>query len=151
MSELAEILPTKQIFLDVEVKDVKELFTLSSSHFSLSTQIPEKTILNCLEAREKLGSTGLGVGVAIPHGRVKGLKEAHASFYRLKTGIDFKTSDQIAVDIIIFLLVPDAATQKHLDLLSEIAQILADKSKRTILREISNPEEILKEITLRTI
>jgi PTS system nitrogen regulatory IIA component len=146
MSELAEILPSQQIFLDVDVKNVKELFSLASSNFSNKTSLSEKLILDCLEAREKLGSTGLGVGVAIPHGRVKGLKEAHASFYRLKQGIDFKTSDQIAVDIVIFLLVPDVATQKHLELLSEIAEVLADKSKRNLLREISTQEQILSEI-----
>ena len=147
MSELVEILPTNQIFLDVNVSNVKELFSLASSHFAVATSLSQKLILDCLEAREKLGSTGLGVGVAIPHGRVKGLKEAHASFYRLKQGIDFKTLDQIAVDIVIFLLVPDAATQKHLELLSEIAQVLADKSKRNLLREITTQEKILSEIT----
>jgi nitrogen PTS system EIIA component len=150
MSELKEILSTDQIFLDVDVKNVKDLFSLASSQFALNTQISEKTILSCLEAREKLGSTGLGVGVAIPHGRVKGLKEAHASFYRLSQGIDFQTSDQIAVDIVIFLLVPDIATQKHLEILSSIAQVLADKSKRSLLREHSKPEQILTEITSRT-
>jgi PTS system nitrogen regulatory IIA component len=98
-----------------------------------------------LQDREKLGSTGLGVGVAIPHGRLKGLKEPIISFYRLLNGIDFKTSDQIAVDIVIFLLVPELATQKHLDLLSEIAQILADKLKRVQLREANTT------VALRTV
>jgi len=150
MSELAEILPTKQIYLDVEVKDIKDLFSLASSQFASVTDISEKLIYECLQARESLGSTGLGVGVAIPHGRVKGLKEAHASFYRLSKGIDFKTSDQIAVDIVIFLLVPEAATQKHLELLSEIAQVLADKSKRSLLREINSVDNILSEMINRT-
>jgi PTS system nitrogen regulatory IIA component len=150
MSELVEILPTNQIYLDVEVKDINGLFSLASSQFASVTELPEKLIYECLQARESLGSTGLGVGVAIPHGRVKGLKEAHASFYRLSKGIDFKTSDQIAVDIVIFLLVPEAATQKHLELLSEIAQVLADKSKRSLLREITSVDNILSEMTNRT-
>ena len=105
MSELATILPPDQIHLDVSVDDIQGLFALASSQFSALTAIPEKLIYECLQDREALGSTGLGVGVAIPHGRVKGLKEAHASFYRLAKGIDFKSSDQIAVDIVIFLLV----------------------------------------------
>jgi PTS system nitrogen regulatory IIA component len=150
MSELAEILPTNQIYLDVEVNDINGLFSLASSQFAAVTELPKKLIYECLQARESLGSTGLGVGVAIPHGRVKGLKEAHASFYRLSKGIDFKTSDQIAVDIVIFLLVPEAATQKHLELLSEIAQILADKSKRSLLREMTSVNNILSEMTNRT-
>ena len=150
MSELATILQPNQIHLDVEVNDIQDLFTLASSQFSTLTALPEKLIYDCLQDREGLGSTGLGVGVAIPHGRVKGLKEAHASFYRLAQGIDFKTSDQIAVDIVIFLLVPEVATQKHLDLLSEIAQVLADKSKRSLLREISSADSIFAEMTNRT-
>jgi PTS system nitrogen regulatory IIA component len=149
MSELVEILPTNQIYIDVDVKNIHELFSLASSHFAQTTKLSKELIQGCLEDREKLGSTGLGVGVAIPHGRVKGLKEAHASFYRISQGIDFKTSDQIAVDIVIFLLVPEAATQKHLDLLSEIAQILADKSKRSRLREISSAEQLLSEMTFQ--
>ena len=151
MSELAQILSTEQIFLDVDVNNIDELFALASSHFSQRTNISHSTITDCLKARETLGSTGLGLGVAIPHGRVKGLKEAHASFYRLDQGIDFKASDQKSVNLVIFLLVPDAATQKHLELLSEIAQVLADKSKRTVLRELTDPQLILAEITLRGI
>jgi len=150
MSELAAILQPNQIHLDVVVNDIQDLFKLASSQFSTLTALPEKLIYDCLQDREGLGSTGLGVGVAIPHGRVKGLKEAHASFYRLAHGIDFKTSDQIAVDIVIFLLVPEVATQKHLDLLSEIAQVLADKSKRSLLREISSADSIFAEMTSRT-
>jgi PTS system nitrogen regulatory IIA component len=122
------------------------LLHLASSHFSSqNAQLNIKSITECLQDREKLGSTGLGVGVAIPHGRLKGLKEPIISFYRLLNGIDFKTSDQIAVDIVIFLLVPELATQKHLDLLSEIAQILADKLKRVQLREANTT------VALRTV
>jgi len=146
MNELALLLPTNQIYLDVAVNDIDELFHLASSHFSSQNpQLHIKSITECLQDREKLGSTGLGVGVAIPHGRLKGLKEPIISFYRLLNGIDFKTSDQIAVDILIFLLVPELATQKHLDLLSEIAQILADKLKRVQLREANTT------VALRTV
>ncbi len=146
MNELALLLPTNQIYLDVAVIVIDELFHLASSHFSSQNpQLHIKSITECLQDREKLGSTGLGVGVAIPHGRLKGLKEPIISFYRLLNGIDFKTSDQIAVDIVIFLLVPELATQKHLDLLSEIAQILADKLKRVQLREANTT------VALRTV
>jgi nitrogen PTS system EIIA component len=151
MSELAEILLSNDVYLDVEVNDIKDLFNLASSRFATSTSLPAKLIYECLQAREELGSTGLGVGVAIPHGRVKGLKEPHASFYRLINGIDFKSSDQVAVDIVIFLLVPELATQKHLEILSEIAQVLADKSRRSSLREFTSADKILSEMTSRTL
>lgn len=147
MNELAEILLINQIFLDVPVTDIKELFISASSNFSISTLLDADLIYSCLQDREVLGSTGLGLGVAIPHGRVKGLKESFCSFYRLSKGIDFNSSDQEPVDIVVFLLVPELATQKHLDLLSDIAQTLADADKRVSLRQIKEPHDILQLLT----
>ncbi|SMC62868.1 PTS sugar transporter subunit IIA [Polynucleobacter kasalickyi] len=148
MSELAKILFEKQIFLDVQASDVNSLFRLASSNFSSQSHLNEDLIFNCLQDREKLGSTGLGLGVAIPHGRVKGLKNPLISFYRLEKGIDYGSSDSEPVDISIFLLVPEVATQLHLELLSEIAQTLADKNKREVLRCGQLPNEILDALTI---
>lgn len=148
MSELAKILFEKQIFLDVKASDINSLFHLASSNFSSQSNLDEELIFNCLQDREKLGSTGLGLGVAIPHGRVKGLKDPLISFYRLETGIDYGSSDNEPVDISIFLLVPEIATQLHLELLSEIAQTLADKNKRDVLRSGQLPSEILDALTI---
>ncbi len=148
MSELAKILFEKQIFLDVQASDVNSLFRLASSNFSSQSHLNEDLIFNCLQDREKLGSTGLGLGVAIPHGRVKGLKDPLISFYRLEKGIDYGSSDSEPVDISIFLLVPEVATQLHLELLSEIAQTLADKNKREVLRCGQLPNEILDALTI---
>jgi PTS system nitrogen regulatory IIA component len=148
MSELAKILFEKQIFLDVQASDINSLFRLASSNFSSQSHLDKDLIFNCLQDREKLGSTGLGLGVAIPHGRVKGLKDPLISFYRLETGIDYGSSDNEPVDISIFLLVPEVATQLHLELLSEIAQTLADKNKRDVLRQGKLPSEILDTLTI---
>lgn len=148
MSELAKILFEKQIFLDVKASDIDSLFRLASSNFSSQSHLDETLIFNCLQDREKLGSTGLGLGVAIPHGRVKGLKDPLISFYRLEEGIDYGSSDNELVDISIFLLVPEVATQLHLELLSEIAQTLADKSKREVLRQGQMTNEILDALTI---
>jgi PTS system nitrogen regulatory IIA component len=148
MSELAKILFEKQIFLDVKASDIDSLFRLASSNFSSQSHLDETLIFNCLQDREKLGSTGLGLGVAIPHGRVKGLKDPLISFYRLEEGIDYGSSDNELVDISIFLLVPEVATQLHLELLSEIAQTLADKNKREILRQGQMTNEILDALTI---
>ncbi|MGA8514557.1 MAG: PTS sugar transporter subunit IIA, partial [Burkholderiaceae bacterium] len=88
-------------------------------------------VTDSLFARERLGSTGLGHGVAIPHGRIKGLKAPMAAVMRLSQPIGFDAPDEQAVGILIFLLVPEAATQKHLEILSEIAEMLGD----AVLRE----------------
>jgi hypothetical protein len=83
----------------------------------------------CLRA-ERLGSTGLGHGVAIPHGRIKGLKAPMAAVFQLANPIGFDAPDEQPVGLLIFLLVPEAATQKHLEILSEIAELLSDASLR---------------------
>ena len=147
MSGLAELLDVKTIFLDVSIKDVKALFDLAGQNFEKLTGLSAGQISQCLMDREKLGSTGLGVGVAIPHGRVKGLKQPLAGFYRLTKPIEFNAPDKEPVDVAIILLVPEQATQKHLDLLSEIAQILSDGSRRDALRHETNSKKLLATIT----
>jgi PTS system nitrogen regulatory IIA component len=87
-------------------------------------------VTESLFARERLGSTGLGHGVAIPHGRIKGLKSPMAAVFQLAQAIGFDAPDEQAVKLLIFLLVPEAATQKHLEILSEIAEILSNASTR---------------------
>lgn len=88
-------------------------------------------VTDSLFARERLGSTGLGHGVAIPHGRIKGLKMPMAAVFQLQVPIGFDAPDEQAVSLLVFLLVPEAATQKHLEILSEIAELLSD----SVLRE----------------
>lgn len=147
MSGLAELLDVKTIFLDVSIKDVEELFKLAGQNYESFTGLSAAQITQCLIDREKLGSTGLGVGVAIPHGRVKGLKQPLASFYRLAKPIEFNAPDKELVDVAIILLVPEQATQKHLDLLSEIAQILSDGTRRDALRHEKDTKKLLAMIT----
>ena len=85
-------------------------------------------------ARERLGSTGLGHGVAIPHGRIKGLKNPLAAVLRVQQPIAFDAPDDEPVSLLIFLLVPEAATQRHLEILSEIAEMLSDRELRERLK-----------------
>ena len=87
-------------------------------------------VYDALFAREKLGSTGLGLGVAIPHGRIKGLKQATGAFVRLQTPVPFESPDGNPVDLVFVLLVPEAATDQHLALLSELAQMLSERAFR---------------------
>jgi nitrogen PTS system EIIA component len=91
-------------------------------------------ITDSLFARERLGSTGLGHGVAIPHGRIKGLKQPLAAVFQLAAPIGFDAPDEQAVQLLIFLLVPEAATQKHLEILSEIAELLSDSQLREAMK-----------------
>jgi PTS system nitrogen regulatory IIA component len=150
MSGFSELLNVNTIFLDVSVTNVEDLFAIAGKQFETIIKIPAAQISQCLLDREKLGSTGLGVGVAIPHGRLKGLKTPLVGFYQLSKGIDFNAPDQEPVDVAIILLVPEQATQKHLDLLSDIAQLLSDGSRRDILRQEKNPQTLLATLTGQT-
>ena len=93
--------------------------------------------LEALQKRERLGSTAIGYGVAIPHARIKNLKKSVCVLITLATPVDFDSAEEIhnqPVDLIFSLLVPEEATPEHLDLLSEIAIKLKDKSYRDKLR-----------------
>jgi PTS system nitrogen regulatory IIA component len=92
-------------------------------------------VTDSLFARERVGSTGLGHGVAIPHGRIKGLKAPMAAVVQLAQPIVFDAPDQVPVKLMIFLLVPEVATQKHLETLSEIAEMLSDPDLRLKMAE----------------
>ena len=99
-----------------------------------SIRSPARTVTDNLFARERLGSTGLGHGVAIPHGRIKGLKNPLAAVLRVQQPIAFDAPDDEPVSLLIFLLVPEAATQRHLEILSEIAEMLSDRTLRERLK-----------------
>ena len=99
-------------------------------------------ITDSLFARERLGSTGLGHGVAIPHGRIKGLKAPMAAVFQLARAIGFDAPDEQPVQLLIFLLVPEAATQQHLEILSEIAELLSDGALRERLKASTDAAEL---------
>lgn len=103
-------------------------------------------IFDSLFSREKLGSTGLGHGVAIPHGRHKQTSQTHAAFIKLEQGIDFDASDNLPVDLLFALLVPEEATEEHLQLLAQIARMFSDESLLEQLRTSSDEQALLQTI-----
>lgn len=104
---------------------------------------PEKVFDQLLE-RERLGSTGLGHGVALPHARMQGLDEACGAFVRLDQGIDYDAIDGARVDLLFGLLVPQEATQEHLQLLANLASLFGDSQVRGQLRDIQDAETVLR-------
>ena len=101
------------------------------------------TVAASLTAREKLGSTGLGQGVAIPHGRIKGLKSARGAFVRLKHPVPFDAPDGKPVSQVFVLLVPEQATDLHLQLLSELAQMFSEKPFRERLAGVGDANDLV--------
>jgi PTS system nitrogen regulatory IIA component len=130
MNRLAAILPATQVLVGIDATSKKRAFEEAGLLFENLHGLSRALVTDSLFARERLGSTGLGHGVAIPHGRIKGLKAPLAAVLRLSQPIGFDSPDEQAVGILIFLLVPEAATQKHLEILSEIAELLSDAGLR---------------------
>jgi PTS system nitrogen regulatory IIA component len=130
MNRLASILPVDQVLVSVEVTSKKRAFEEAGLLFESLHGLSRALVTDSLFARERLGSTGLGHGVAIPHGRIKGLKAPMAAVFQLSKPIGFDAPDEQPVLLLIFLLVPEAATQKHLEILSEIAELLSDGALR---------------------
>lgn len=134
MNRLSQILPPSQVLVCVEATSKKRAFEEAGLLFENLHGLNRALITDSLFARERLGSTGLGHGVAIPHGRIKGLKAPMAAVFQLQAPIGFDAPDEQAVSLLVFLLVPEAATQKHLEILSEIAELLSDASLREQLK-----------------
>ena len=124
------MLPVEQVLVGIDATSKKRAFEEAGLLFENLHGLSRALVTDSLFARERLGSTGLGHGVAIPHGRIKGLKSPMAAVFQLAQSIGFDAPDEQPVKILIFLLVPEAATQKHLEILSEIAELLSNASVR---------------------
>lgn len=140
MNRLAAILPATQVLSGVDATSKKRAFEEAGLLFENLHNLSRALVTDSLFARERLGSTGLGHGVAIPHGRIKGLKAPMAAMFSLANPIGFDAPDEQPVSLLIFLLVPEAATQKHLEILSEIAEMLSDAELRERLK--ASPDAI---------
>ena len=142
MNRLAAILPPANVLVDVEATSKKRVFEHAGLLFENQHAIARATVTDNLFARERLGSTGLGHGVAIPHGRIKGLKAPMAAVFQLAQPIGFDAPDEQPVALLIFLLVPEAATQKHLEILSEIAELLSDAPLREKIKASADAQAL---------
>jgi len=147
MSLVAKLLPASHVHLDVQVSSKKRLFEQVGLLFENQDGIAKSVVFDSLFARERLGSTGLGQGVAIPHGRIKGLKDALGAFFRLGQPIPFDAPDGNPVTLVFVLLVPEKATEKHLQILSELAQMFCDKSLREAMGRAADAAALHQLIT----
>ena len=147
MNRLAAILPPAQAIVQVDATSKKRAFEEAGLLFENLHGLNRAMVADSLFARERLGSTGLGYGVAIPHGRIKGMKTPLAAVFLLADPIGFDAPDEKPVSLMIFLLVPEASTQKHLEILSEIAEMLSDSGLRDQLKACSDAVKLHELIT----
>ncbi len=140
--KLSEILSPDCIRLDADATSKKRVLESASQLLAdTDNALSRREVFDCLIAREKLGSTGLGHGVAIPHGRLAGLDKTIGVFLRVPKGVDFDAPDKEPVDLIFALLVPEDSTEEHLQVLANIASYFNSKRSRDALRVDISPQK----------
>ena len=142
MNLISKLLLPENVLLDTESSSKKRVFERVGLLFENNQQIARSTVFDSLFAREKLGSTGLGQGVAIPHGRIAKLRDATAAFVKTSHPIPFDAPDGEPVSLIFVLLVPERATDLHLQILGELAQMFSDSQFRNRLQECEDGPSI---------
>ncbi|MDX9884093.1 PTS IIA-like nitrogen regulatory protein PtsN [Thauera sp.] len=142
MSLISQLLPLSNVVVDLDASSKKRVFEQAGLLFENNQGIARSTVFDSLFTRERLGSTGLGQGIAIPHGRIKGLKDAAGAFLRLAAPVQFDAPDGRPVSMLFVLLVPEQANETHLQLLSELAQMFSDREFREALQNAPDPAHI---------
>lgn len=145
---IREILSVSRIKIGIELRSKKAVLEYLSE--TLGEDCPELSNMDVFEgllARERLGSTGLGNGIGIPHGRMAGITETKAAFLKTKEAIDFDAVDGQPVDMFFALMVPEESTDEHLKVLSQLAEKFSETSFLERLRSNSEPEGLLKLLT----
>src|SRR5258708_26625128 len=125
MNLVSRLLPLNHVLLDLDVSSKKRLFEQIGLLFENSRQIPRARVFDSLFDREKLGSTGLGYGVAIPHGRIRTIKEPVCAFVRAAQPIAFESPDGEPVRLVFAMLLPEHAAEAHLEILPEPAHVFS--------------------------
>ena len=142
MNRLPTLLPLTHIRVGLEITSKKRAFEEAGLLFEELHSLSRASVADSLFARERLGSTGLGHSVAIPHGRIKGLKTPMLAVFLLASSIGFDAPDELPVKLLFFLLVPEASTQRHLEILSNIASLLSQSSIREGLLSAKDAQEL---------
>jgi len=140
-----DLLSPERISFDVHASSKKRLLEVISEKLAgNSDQLSQREVFESLIARERLGSTGLGQGVAIPHGRVKGIQHVEAEFLRLAKPLPFEASDGEPVDVLFALAVPEDCGEDHLKLLAHIAELFSEPGFMEALRSTTSSAGLLK-------
>ena len=146
--KISDILSLDNVFLNIDCNSKKAAIELIAKNLAdFNNGISQLDIIDCLTARERLGSTGLGNGIAIPHGRLKHCDRTIASFIRLNNGIDYEAADKIPVDLIFALIVPEESTNEHLQILAMLAKTLSTSKTVDNLRKSKSSSETFSLLT----
>ena len=140
---IADFISPERVVVRCQVGSKKRTLELVSGLIaSAQPSLADTEVFNCLVARERLGSTGIGHGIAIPHGRLKAADGPIAAFASLEKGVEFDALDGAPVDLVCALVVPAESSEEHLQILALLAELFGDASLRDRLRKAATPAEL---------
>ena len=145
--ELADILSEESVLFCTDIKTKHDVLERLANQAAKETGFTPQEIFAALNDREALGSTGLGNGIAVPHGRFPGLKSVVAVFMKLTVPVDFDSVDDQPVDLVMMLLAPVGAGADHLKALARVARILRTDSVAETLRRANDPARLYSVLT----
>ena len=145
---VSDLILPRHVIADSDLSSRKRALEVLSELLATAREpLSQRLVFDQLCARERLGSTGLGHGVALPHARVPGLREACGAFIRASDGIDFDADDGARVDLIFGLAVPHESTSEHIEVLAMLARLLSAERMQESLRRAPGAEEIFALLT----
>lgn len=142
---ILDLLSPQHVLANVAAADKAQLLEQLAAMLAGSSA-EQRLIGEALNSRERLGSTGIGRGVAIPHGRVPGLDRARAVLLRLSSPLDFNALDGLPVDLVAAMAVPEHNPEQHLQLLAELAEMFSDSRLTTAMRQAQDSGELQAEL-----
>ena len=145
--DIAELIEPRAVIPSLRAANKKQLLQELSRRAAEITGESERAIFDVLLERERLGTTGVGAGIAIPHGKLPSLKRLYGLFARLETPIDFEAIDEQPVDLIFLLLAPGGAGADHLKALARISRLLRDRTVCEKLRGSDKAEALYALLT----
>ena len=145
--EIAELLTHESVLPNLKVTSKKQALQELSKRVAKNYNLAEREVFEVLLEREKLGSTGVGNGIAIPHGKMEDLGRLSGYFARLERPVDFEAIDDRPVDLIFLLLAPEASGAEHLKALARVSRLMRNKSICKKLRGSNSAEALYSLLT----
>ncbi|MCC3303744.1 PTS IIA-like nitrogen regulatory protein PtsN [Sneathiella sp. HT1-7] len=132
--EISDLIQPQTVFADLKATSKKQALQELARRAAVVTGCAERDILDVLIERERLGTTGIGKGIAIPHGKLPGIDKVYGIFAKLSTSVDFDSMDNLPVDLMFLLLAPESSGADHLKALARVSRTLRDKGRCEKLR-----------------
>ena len=145
--DLSNVFTPDAVISNLRVSSKKQALQELAKHAAQDTGLTERVIFDVLLERERLGTTGVGRGIAIPHGKISGLDHLYGLLAKLDRPVPFESVDEQDVDLIFLLLAPESAGAEHLRALARISRIMRDRAVCELLRAGESPEELTQAIT----